>query len=1020
MKYRLVTLFRIMLLFAACLCSVSAWAQTKTVTGRIQGSDSGPLPGATVLERGTTNGTSSGADGTFTLNVQPGASLVISSVGYTAQTVAVGDQTTVNVTLAAATTQLNEAVVVGYGTQVKQELTGAVTQLSSKDVQNQPVVSFEQAVQGRTPGVQITQSSGKLGAGLQIRVRGSASITASSQPLYVIDGIPVTSQDVGTANDEPINPLADLNPNDIESISILKDASASAIYGSRASNGVVIVTTKKGRQGQTRVNVGYFVGTSTATRKRKFLNAAQYKELFSEAAVNGGLIDTSDPDYATPEAAVLSESGIDLNAPYDVNWGDEAFRRGGVSQYDLNVSGGDAKTRFYLSGQFSNQKGIIIGNRYRRGSLRLNLDHSLNDKVRAGLNLSLSRSVNDRTPDDNSFSNPVQLNALPPQQPVRDPVTGRLNNQTIYYNNLLDLDLGFNRAGTYRSFSNFNVSYEPIKNLVLRSEVGADFLNLNEDLYRGAGTLDGGQTGFGYNGQSQVINYTTNNTATYTFNLGEEHRLEALLGQSYQRSDTKQTIAEGRGFPTPEFTRLASAAVKTGGTASNGTGFSFISFFSRVNYALLDRYLFSASVRRDGSSRFGDDKPYGTFAAGSVGWLISQESFLKDNSIVNLLKLRASYGSTGNAEIGNFDARQLVSSLPYGDQSGTAPGTGRVGVARVGNPNLTWETSKQADLGLEFGLFNNRLSGEVDIYEKKTTGLLLDRQLRYTSGYSVISENVGNLRNRGLELSLNGRILDGDFKWNLGGNITFNRNLITRLPQEIISGGRNLGRVREGEPIGVFWGKKYAGVDPANGDALYYTAEGGTTNDYTAAVDQKLGDPNPKFTGGATTSFSYKGFDLNVLGQFVYGNDLYNIAGVFQSVAADYFDNQTVDQLNRWRNRGDITDVPEARLYGSNGTNPSSRWIESGSFFRFKNVTLGYNLPTDLVGRYHLQSVRFYITAQNLFTLTNYTGYDPEVNTTSFNSTSSTSAGSANYLLGHDFYTPPLSKTFTFGVNLGI
>jgi TonB-linked SusC/RagA family outer membrane protein len=337
MKYKTFTHLKLFSLLALWLFAAPVWAQTKAISGRVSGSDGGPLPGATVLERGTTNGVSTNADGAFSLSVQPNASLVISSVGYTAQTIAVGSQTTINVTLAAAATELNEAVVVGYGTQAKSELTGAVTQLSSKDVQNQPVVSFEQAIQGRTPGVTITNTSGKLGAGLQIRVRGSASITASSQPLYVIDGIPVTSQDVGLVNDEPINPLADLNPNDIESISILKDAAASAIYGSRASNGVVIVTTKKGRQGVTRVNVGYYAGTSRPTREREFLNAAQFKELFSEAATNVGL----DP------AEEFEGNGLDFNSTADANWAGAAFRRGSVQEYNANVSGGDAKTTFF-------------------------------------------------------------------------------------------------------------------------------------------------------------------------------------------------------------------------------------------------------------------------------------------------------------------------------------------------------------------------------------------------------------------------------------------------------------------------------------------------------------------------------------------------------------------------------------------------------------------------------------------------------------------------------------------------
>jgi len=994
-------------LFVACLYSASAWAQTRTISGRILSSDAGALPGATILERGTSNGTSSGADGSFSLGVQPGATLVISSVGYTAQTIAVGDQTTINVTLAAATTQLTEAVVVGYGSQAKADLTGSVTQLTAKEVQNQPVVSFEQAIQGRTPGVAISQGSGKLGAGVQIRVRGSASVTASNQPLYVIDGIPVTSDDQSQANTDGANPLADLNPNDIESISILKDASSSAIYGSRASNGVIIVTTKKGRQGQTKVNVGYYVGRSTPTRKRKFLNSAQYKELFGEAILNAGYVDPTDPDAYPDVASVFADfGGIDYNSTSDVNWGDQAFRdHGSVSQYDLSVAGGDAKTRFYLSGTFNDQKGIIIGNRFRRGSVRLNLDHSIYEKLRVGINLSLTRTVNDRVSDDNAFANPLQLNALPPLQPVYDPTTGRLNPNTLYYNNLIDQELGSNRAGTFRSFSTAYLSWEPLKGLTLRTEVGGDFLNLNEDLVRGAGTQDGGATGYAYSAQTQVVNYTTNNTATYGFDLGSDSRFEALAGYSYQRSDTKLTAAEGRGFPTAEFTRIASAAVKTGGNQSFGTGYSFISYFGRLNYAFRNKFLLSGSIRRDGSSRFGQNRPYGTFGAGSVGYVVTEESFLKDNSVLNFLKIRASYGLTGNAEIANFASRSLFASLPYADQSGTAP------LNTLGNLNLTWENTKQTDFGIEFGLFNNRITGEADVYQKTTSDLLLNRQLPYTGGYSIITENIGSLRNRGLEFSLNGRVLDdGPFKLSVGGNISFNRNVITTLKDKIVPGGNTLSQVREGEPIGVFWGKKYAGVDPANGDALYYTADGSKTKVYGAAADQKLGNPNPDFTGGVNLNASFKGFDFSGLGQFTYGNDIYNGAGIYQSVNGDFFDNQTVDQLNRWRKPGDITDIPQARFGEGNGTGTSSRWIQDGSFFRIKNLTLGYTLPSELAKKGFLQTARIYVTAQNLATFTKYTGYDPEVVSGLYN---------ANTVLGHDFYTPPLAKTFLAGVTLG-
>jgi TonB-linked SusC/RagA family outer membrane protein len=998
------------------MAALPTLAQTSAINGRVAGSDSGALPGVTVLEQGTTNGTTTGADGAFSLSVKPGATLVISSIGYATQTVAVGSRTTLSITLQAAASELDEAVVVGYGTQSKADLTGAVTQISGSTVANQPVTSFEQAIQGRTPGVVINQGSGKLGQGINIQVRGTSSVTASNRPLYVIDGVPITFQDQSQAGDEPLNPLADLNPNDIESISILKDASASAIYGSRASNGVVLINTKKGRQGQTKVTAGYYYGTSAPTRLRQFLNADQYKTLLGEAMNNVGLIGpNARTQYPTLADAFEGEGGLDYNSTDNTPWDRLAFRNNGkfklfggganVAQYDFSASGGDAKTRFFLSGTFNDQKGIIIGNRFRRGSLRLNLDHSIFDNLKVGLNVSLARTVNDRVSGDNAFSNPLQLNALTPIQPQYDPTTGLLNASTIYYNNLIDQELGSNRAGTYRSFSTAYLNWVIMKGLTLRTEIGGDFLNLNEDLVRGAGTQDGGATGYAFNSQTQTVNYTNTNTLTYNLDLSEDHHFDFLVGESYQRADQKVTSAEGRGFPTTEFTRIASAAVKTGGNSSFGTGYSFLSYFGRVNYNFRGKYLVGGSIRRDGSSRFGANNRYGTFGAGSVGYLLSEESFLKGNKILNFLKVRASYGVTGNGEIGNFSSRRLVSALPYADQSGIAPD------AALGNPNLSWETTKQVDLGVEFAFLDNRITGEVDLYQKNTTGLLLNRQLQLTSGYTTITENVGALRNKGLEIALNGRILDGDFKWNVGGNISFNRNLITSLPTPIIPTGNTISRVQVDEPLGVFYAKKYAGVDPNTGDALYYQTDGSASRNYATAPVQRVGNPNPKFTGGVNTTASFKGFDLSALGQFTSGNDIYNGAGVYQSANADFFDNQTVDQLNRWQKAGDITSVPQARYGASNGTQTSSRWIQSGSFFRLKNVTLGYNLPADLVKRGHIQTLRVYITGQNLATFTKYTGYDPEVNTYGL--------GSANYLLGHDFYTPPLAKTYLLGVNIG-
>lgn len=1001
-----------LLLSLALAAPVTVLAQTRPVSGRVTATaDGSGLPGVTVLEKGTTNGTSTDASGNFSLNVPPGATLVFSSIGFATQEVPVGQQTSLTVKLSGNETLLSETVVVGYGTQTKRELTGAVTQIGSKEVENVPTVSFEQAIQGRTPGVQITQNSGKLGAGVQIRVRGSSSVTASNQPLYVIDGIPVTSQDVGLANDETVNPLADLNPNDIESITILKDAASSAIYGARASNGVILVTTKKGRQGATRVNFGYYVGTSRATHLREFLNASEYRELFGESVTNASLIPDSyinsvygpNPDVAQ---VFSDEAGIDYNSPENTKWSELAYRKGRVTQYDASVTGGDAKTRFFLSGNYNDQTGVIIGNRYRRGSLRANLDHTISEKFKIGLNISLVRSVNDRVPDDNAFSNPVQMNALSPLQAAYLP-DGTPNPNTFYYNGLVEVQNAQRRTGTYRSFSSAYVAFQPVKGLTLRSELGGDFLNLNEDIYLGRKTQDGAPTGYGYSNQSQAVNYTSNNTATWLKTFGSDHTIEALGGFTFQRFDNQQTSAEGRAFPNDLFKKITSAARKTDASTSQ-TGYSFLSVLSRVNYTFRNRYLVSASVRGDKSSRFGPKDRWGVFPAGSVGWVISEEDFLRDNSLMSLLKLRASYGLTGNAEIGNFSWRTLYNGIQYADQPGTVPST------LLGNDRLTWENTKQANVGFEFGFLKDRIAGEVDVYQKQTDKLLSNAPLPYTGGYLNYATNLGSLRNRGVEFSLNTRNIEGEFRWTTNLNMSFNRNKIIKLNgPELISGSRNLSRVREGEPIGVFWGKKYAGVDPANGDALYYTADGGTTNVYATAADQKLGDPNPKFTGGFTNTFSYKGFEVSLLTQFSYGNDLYNVAGLYQAANADYWDNQTKDQLRRWRKPGDVTDVPQARLYESNGTNASSRWIEDGSYFRFKNLTVAYNLPKELVEKARMQSVRVYVTGQNLATITNYTGYDPEVNSTGLNT------GAASYLLGHDFYTPALARTWLLGVNVG-
>lgn len=991
---------RILLSLLALLFFDIAYAQDRTISGTIRSDDGSALPGVNIVIKGSSAGTVSDTDGKYTINVPSSATtLVFSFIGFLTTEVEINGRTAIDVELPSDTQQLTEVVVVGYGSQIKQEMTGNVAQVGKEDLQNIPVATMESAIQGRASGVYINQGSGKLGAGMSIRIRGASSVSASNQPLYVIDGIIVNSTDPGLANEEPINPIADINPNDIESITILKDAAAAAIYGSRASNGVVIVTTKKGTVGRTKVTLGYYAGVSTPTRKRKFLNAAQYRELFTAAADNMG--------YSI-EDEFAGESGTDdWNNNFDTNWSDEAFQTGGVQQFDASVSGGDQKTKFYVSLNYNDQKGIIVGNNFSRASGRINLDHKISDKFSVGTNLSLVKSQNKRVSDDNAFSNPVQLNALPPLNPKYDPTTGKLNTATLYYNALLNDEYGFNVGDTYRSISNIYLNYQVIPNLVFRTEHGIDYLNLQEEIYLGKETEDGGPTGYGYNNQFTSVNYTTNSTLTYDKVVNEIHKLQLLAGYSYQKGVNSNALVEGRGFPNDQFKKISSAARITSGGSSEAE-YLFNSYFFRGNYAYDNRFLFSASVRSDGSSRFGKDNQYGLFPAVSAGWVASEEEWLSGSELFSLLKLRASYGITGNAEIGNFASRGLYQAGLYADEAGIIPQS-------LPNDELKWEKTTQYDLGLDVGLFNDRITAEIDYYVKETNDLLLDVPLPSVNGFTTITKNVGKLTNKGVEVVINSLNFQGDFTWRTSFNIAFNKNKITDLDGAIIFGGsRFLGQIRENEPMAVFYGPKYAGVDPANGDALYDRGDGTgeLTNDISEAQDQRVGNPNPKYFGGLDNKFSYKGFDFSVLTQFVYGNDIYNVAGFFQSVNGDYFDNQTVDQMRYWKNPGDITDVPQPRLYEGNGTGKSSRWVQDGSFLRIKLVSLGYSIPKPVLSKTFLTSARVYVSASNLFTFTDYEGYDPEVNTTY--------VGLSNVTLGHDFYTPPLPKTITAGITLGL
>ena len=992
------------LTFLSLFCIVlTTFGQSVQISGKVQAKDDQtPLAGTTVQLKGSSLGTQTDNEGKYVIEV-PGSTsvLIFSFIGMVSKEVTVGNQSVINTDLTSDLKNLGEVVVVGYGTQIKKDLTGAISTLKAKDIENLPLPTVESALQGRVSGVFINSGSGKLGQGLNIRVRGISSVSASNQPLFVIDGQPVISQSLGTAG-EPDNPLASIAPDDIKSMEVLKDASASAIYGARAANGVILITTKSGTAGKTKINFGYFTGVSRPTRKRKWLNSQEYIQLFSDAANNSSY---NGSEWTNPEEAWQSYGGgtDDWATPSNSDWANEAFQKGSVSQYSFSLDGGDAKTKFFVSASYNDQKGILLANRLTRANGRVNVDHQVNDKFKVGVNLMLNRTENYRVASDNAFTNPVQLNAIPPIQPIKNP-DGTYNRNTLYTNVLNDIANSKNNALSFRSISNAFAQYNFTPNLFVRSEVGFDIIQYEEDQYDGRETLDGQPGGRGFNSQKRVLTYNTNNIVNWTPTLGESHSLELLAGLSLQKSTSSSNFVEGKSFPNDKFKKIASAAIISDGN-SEGTGFSFLSYFARANYKLLNKYLLGASFRVDGSSRFGKDNRYGAFPSVSAGWVISEEGFLKENTTFSFLKLRSSYGTTGNAEIGNFAYQTLYTANPYASESGIIPD-------QVGVNDLKWEKTNQFDVGLDFGFFNDRVSGEIDYFNKKTSDLLLNFPLPATNGFLDITRNVGNLENHGWEFTLNTQNFIGNFRWSTSFNLSTYRNKITNLNGSTINGGsRQIGRISEGEPYGYFYGPKYAGVNPDNGNARYVNTDGQVVDqDDFDGYEQKIGNPNPNFYGGIGNHFSYKGFDLDVQTQFVQGNDLYNIAGFYQSVNGDYYDNQSQDQMAYWKKPGDVTDIPQPRLLDGNGSIKSSRWVQDGSYFRVKSVTFSYTVPKVVSRKFKIENFKIFAAAQNLFTFTKYDGYDPEVN--------ASYTGSVN--LGHDFYTPPQAKTITIGVNLGL
>ncbi|MBK1441633.1 TonB-dependent receptor [Parapedobacter sp. ISTM3] len=985
--------------------TIFGYAQQKTIAGTVNSEGGQPLSGASIVVKGTNISTLTDEYGRYTIVAELDQTLVISYVGFQTQEVPVANNNFINVNLLNAASDLDEVIVVGYGTQSKRKLTDNVAKLTSSDISQIPSPGFQSLLSGKAAGVQVMQTNGKVEAGISMRIRGVASIGAGSQPLYVLDGMPLINQNESN-NSAPQNPLLTLSPNEIASIDILKDASATAIYGSRGANGVVVITTKKGQSGRSSISANVSHGWSGPANKREWLNAAEYKELLQESLINR---------YGTESGTQRFESFMDnysagtdwRNGEVDTDWQDLAFQDGYLTDADLSMSGGNDKTTYFLSGAYNGTKGIIRGNELERLTSRINVSHNFSDKFTGGANLSFSKTSIDRIANDNAFVTPLQAVALSPISPAYLP-DGEPNGNTIYANFLLQDRHAFYNTVIRRVTGKAFGEYRFLPYLKFNTDFGYDLYYQTEDSYTGRLAPFQSTNGEGYASSVGTESYITSNYFTYSQNFANIHDLEAVVGMEFNDTRRRFQSVTGIEFPTDDFQTIGSAAEITAGNG-NVSQYNFLSYFVRATYSLKDRYLLKASVRRDGSSRFGESVRYGTFAAASAGWILSEEDFLSESEVVSFLKLRGSWGQSGNAEIGDFASLGLYGGISYNQRPGISP-------TQPANSFLTWEKVNQYDIGVDFGFLNNRLSGELDYYVKQSKDLLFDVPLPGTSGFSTITRNIGLMENRGVEFVLNTENIKKEgFTWNTSINIARNNNEVKELPNgaDVIS-GRNI--VREGEAINSFYVLEYAGVSPDNGDALYYlnsknedgTLSKETTNDPNRANRIVAGSPIPVWIGGFTSALFFKGFDFSFTFQGEWGASIYNAGGLYQSANGDYYDNQSRDQLRRWRQPGDITDVPQARFGLGNGTAHSTRYLERTDFIRLRNVNLGYTIPQQALQQLGINNLRVYLAAFNLLTFTDYQGYDPEARSDA----GETAAGN-----GIDFYSAPAARTFSLGVN---
>jgi len=995
-----------MLIFSTSL----VLAQQKIISGIVTGTDKDPLPGVTIIEKGTTNGTVSDSDGNYSITVSnENAVLVYSSIGMTPQEVRTTGKSLVNILLSEDAIALNEVVAIGYGTMKKRDLTGAITQVKNDVIFNKPNANPAALLGGKAAGVQIVSNTGTPGGGVSVRIRGNTSFNAGNDPLYIIDGVP--SGDITT-----------INSNDIESIEVLKDASASAIYGARAANGVVILTTKRGKSGKPVYEFNAYYGIQQVTKKIEYLNAEEQYQMTLKG------IESYNRNNPTNNI-IRPQTELDHKAGYDTNWQDEIFRTAPVQNYDFSIlkGGDDLKLAFGLN--YFDQEGIVISTGYKRLSGRFNFDLNISKKARIGASVNVARETRDKVPDGIQDATSVVGNAMRklPYEPIYEPDGSYALRERA--NPVAQARESHIFDHFTKGLGNVYFEFDLIDNLTFRTMEAVDYRDTKYEFFKPS-YIQGGTARPANFSNGEYITWLTENTLTYSNIFQKIHRLTALIGYSVQESKDYTTGGAGQQGSSDVIPTLNASAQKTNAT-SYKTSWGISSLFGRVNYSLMDRYLLTFNLRRDGSSRFGEDKRYAIFPAGSVGWRISEEPFFHNIPYINDLKVRGSIGRTGNQNISNYAARGIYSS---GANYANSPG---VYSGNFPNNELTWETTDQYDVGIDFSLFNSRIMLAADVYLKKTTGLLFNVPVPSTTGYSNSLQNLGKIQNKGLEISINADVIKtNDFIWSSDFNISFNRNKVLELPNNarIITTYSQASFTdpsyfitEEGQPMGLFYGLKWTGeVYPTNEDALAHITEvtgkkplGGNYKyedisgsdgvpDKKITLDhdrQVIGNPHPKYTGGWNNSFRYRGFDLLVSMQFSYGNSIYNenrrMSGRFA------YNAYTKDFLDAWTTPGQITKVH--KVYPTTDDDQfSSVFIEDGSYLKVKDLTLGYTLPTQLTSRIKLSNLRVYVSTYNLLTFTKYKGFDPDVNSQSSNVLTS----------GCDSGTFPQMRSIIFGANI--